>query len=262
MAENIIEIRNLNTGYGRELVHRHLNLDIKRGEILAILGDSGCGKTTLLRSILMLQKPISGMIRLFDTDILTAGPREIEQVKQRWGVLFQKNALFGSLTVLENIVFLLNEFTNLSPALQREVALLKIVMVGLSAEVGNLYPAELSGGMQKRAALARAIALDPELLFFDEPTAGLDSKSAEDLDGLVLELRESLGLTIIMISHELNSLWHVPDRVAFMGEGKILEIGTMHELMQSKHPAIQKYFSGHYSAVYKQGMECRRKENR
>ncbi|SRR3989339_154254 len=250
MTENIIEITKLNTGYGHQQVHRDLNLTIKRGEILALLGDSGCGKTTLLRTILMLQKPNSGMIKLFGTDIVTANAQEIEQIKKRWGVLFQQNALFSSLTILENIVFLLNEFTDLPHELQREIALMKITMVGLSAEVAGLYPAELSGGMQKRAALARAIALDPELLFFDEPTAGLDPKSAESLDDLVLELRKSLGLTIVMISHELNSLWHVPDQVAFMGEGKILEVSTMQQLMQSQQPVIKKYFSGSYTEIY------------
>jgi len=251
MADAIIEINQLNNAFDNHIVHTDLDLEVKKGEILAILGDSGCGKTTLLRNMLMLHKPTSGTIRILGTDILKADMHAIEQVKKQWGVLFQKNALFSSLTIIENLTFLLDQFSHLSTQLKHNIALLKIAMTGLSVDTAPLYPAELSGGMQKRAALARAIVLDPALLFLDEPTAGLDPKSAESLDDLILNLRDSLGLTIVMISHELNSLWHVPDRVAFMGEGKILAIGPIKELIHNPHPKIKEYFSGHYSEVFR-----------
>jgi phospholipid/cholesterol/gamma-HCH transport system ATP-binding protein len=252
MTDDIIEIHDLKNAFGDNIVHQGLNLTVRRGEILAILGDSGCGKTTLLRSLLMLHRPTSGTIRILGTDILKADMRAIEHIKKQWGVLFQRNALFGSLTLIENLLFLLDTFNdNLPETLKYDIALLKIVMTGLPIQAATLYPAELSGGMQKRAALARAIVLDPTLLFLDEPTAGLDPKSAEGLDDLILNLRDSLGLTIVMISHELNSLWHVPDRVAFMGEGKILAIGPIKELIHNPHPKINAYFSGHYSEVFR-----------
>jgi phospholipid/cholesterol/gamma-HCH transport system ATP-binding protein len=260
MHDSIIEIRDLHNAFGDHLVHKGLNLEIKRGEILAILGGSGCGKTTLLRSLLMLHKPISGTIRILGTDILTADMRAIEQIKKQWGVLFQKNALFSSLTIVENLTFLLDEFSHLSDHLKHNIALLKIAMTGLPVDTAFLYPAELSGGMQKRAALARSIVLDPVLLFLDEPTAGLDPKSAEGLDDLILNLRDSLGLTIVMISHELNSLWHVPDRVAFMGEGKILAIGPIRQLIHDPHPEIKAYFGGHYSEVFRNATQKEHEE--
>jgi phospholipid/cholesterol/gamma-HCH transport system ATP-binding protein len=259
MHDHVIEIRQLNNNFGDNVVHHDLSLDINRGEIIALLGDSGCGKTTLLRSLLMLHQPISGTIRILGTNILTANMEQIEHIKKQWGVLFQKNALFSSLTILENLTFLLDEFSDLPDEFKRNIAWLKLSMVGLPPTSGVLYPAELSGGMQKRAALARAMILDPVVLFLDELTAGLDPKSAESLDNLILNLRESLGLTIIMISHELNSLRHVPDRVAFMGEGKILSVAPFTSLINNPHPAIKKYFSGDYSQRFKSN-NCREKK--
>ncbi|HLF67166.1 MAG TPA: ATP-binding cassette domain-containing protein, partial [Gammaproteobacteria bacterium] len=218
-GQSLIEISGLVNRFDSNIVHDHLDLNIDRGEVLAIIGGSGSGKTTLLRSILMLHQPNAGKIKVFDVDVLNCSPRQAEKVQRRWGVAFQNNALFSSLTVLENIMFPLKEFTDLSFELRRELALLKILLVGLKAEVSELYPSELSGGMLKRAALARAMALDPEVLFLDEPTAGLDPNSAGALDELIIHMRDDLGLTIVVVTHDLDTLWRVPDRVAFLGEG-------------------------------------------
>jgi len=241
---SIIEVKGLKNFLGGHWVHNDLNLTIQKGEIIAIIGGSGCGKTTLLRSLLMLLRPTAGMIKVFDTEITQCTPAQALQVQKRWGVLFQNNALFSSLTLLENVLFPLKEYAKLPKTMQNEIALLKIVLAGLEAEAGNKYPAELSGGMQKRGALARAIALDPELLFLDEPTAGLDPNSAGDLDQLILKLHDSLGLTVVIVTHDLDTLWTVPQRVIFLGEGKVLAAEPMRELVQNQHPLIRDYFSG------------------
>lgn len=240
----IIEITALKNQLGGRLVHDDLNLTVNRGEIIAIIGPSGCGKTTLLRSILMLQKPTAGKIDVFGTNIIKCSEATELEVQRRWGVMFQSSALFSSLSVLQNVMFPLQEYTQLSRAIQKKLALLKIGLTGLELDAANKYPAELSGGMKKRAALARAIALDPELVFLDEPTAGLDPKGAADMDTLLLYLRDSLGLTFVMITHDLDSLWRVPDRVVFLGEGKVLAAMPMAELTQQEHPLIKNYFSG------------------
>lgn len=243
--ENIIEVKHLKNQLGDTLVHQDVNFTIKRGEIVAIIGGSGCGKTTLLRSILHLLIPTGGTISVFGANIIDASEKELLSVQKRWGVMFQSSALFSSLTVLENILYLLDEYAALSSHSKKEMAKLKIAMSGLEADAAYKYPAELSGGMKKRAALARAIALDPELIFLDEPTAGLDPKSAGDLDDLILEMRKNLGLTFVMVTHDLDTLWYVPDRVIFLGEGTVLADQSMLELRENPHPAIQSYFSGH-----------------
>lgn len=241
---SVIEITQLKTKLGGQWVHNGLDLQVDRKEILGIVGGSGSGKTTLLRSILMLQRPTSGSIKVFDTDVTRAKVAQARSVRQRWGVLFQQNALFSSLTVLENVCFPLRTFTKLPSAIQEQIALLKIALAGLPLSTASKYPAELSGGMQKRAALARAIALDPELLFLDEPTAGLDPQSAEGLDDLVLHLRKNLGLTVVVITHDLDTIERVTDRVAFLGEGKVLAALPLTQLMEQQHPLIKAYFSG------------------
>lgn len=242
-AEDIIQITGLQNRLGGKLVHNDLNLNVKRGEIIAIVGASGCGKTTLLRSILMLHKPTAGSIRVFDTEVLGCSEKEAFRINSRWGVMFQSAALFSSLLVWENVIFPLREFTRLPLSVCKEIALLKIGLSGLELEASSKYPSELSGGMRKRAALARSIALDPELVFLDEPTTGLDPKSASDLDELILHLRESLGLTFVIATHDLDSLWRVPDRVVFLGEGRVLAAKPMRELVQESHPVIREYFS-------------------
>jgi len=243
-TETIVEVTGLKNFLGGRWVHEGLNFNLRRGEIIAIIGGSGSGKTTLLRAILMLLKPAAGSIKVFDIDVTHCNAAQALSVQKRWGVLFQNGALFSSLTLLENVAYPLKEYALLPAAVQAEVAALKIVLVGLEPDAGNKYPAELSGGMQKRGALARAIALDPELLFLDEPTTGLDPNAAGDLDRLILKLRESLGLSIIMVSHDVDSLWVVPDRVIFLGEGTVLADGPMVDVVNSDHPLIQEFFSG------------------
>jgi phospholipid/cholesterol/gamma-HCH transport system ATP-binding protein len=243
-AEPVIEIRNLNTRFGTAVVHENVSLTVRRGEIFALVGSSGCGKSTMLREIILLQPPVSGSIRVFGKEVVGLGGREALGLRRRWGVMFERGALFGSLTVLENVAMPLREHTDLSGQMIDELAALKIGLAGLPPSAGAKYPNELSGGMLKRAALARAIALDPELVFLDEPTAGLDPLSASGLDELVRQLKESLGLTIMMVTHDLDLLWRVADRVAVLGDGHVLGVGTMEELSRSEDPMVREYFYG------------------
>lgn len=254
MAKNtkVIEITELKNLLGGQWVHDGLNMIVEKGEIIAIIGPSGCGKTTLLRSILMLRKQTAGSIKVFGIDTLRCSEAEAMQLRRRWGVMFQSGALFSSLTLLENIIYPLNEYMNLPQAVQKEIALLKIALVGLEVEAAAKYPAELSGGMRKRGAVARALALDPELLFLDEPTSGLDPQGAGELDELVLELRDNLGLTFVMVTHDLDTLWRVPDRVFYLGEGKVLAALPMQEIVKQRHPLIRTYFSGPRSQIREQ----------
>lgn len=242
--ENLIDVRHLKNYLGGRWVHEDVNFTVKRGEIVAVIGGSGCGKTTLLRSILQLLTPTSGTISVFGVDVMKASYHAFLSVQKRWGVMFQSGALFSSLTVLENVMYVLKEYAGLSHQSQKELGKIKIAMSGLEPDAAYKYPAELSGGMRKRAAMARAIALDPELVFLDEPTTGLDPKSAGDLDDLILEMRKNLGLTFVMVTHDLDTLWHVPDRVIFLGEGKVLADQSMSQLYKNTHPVIQSYFSG------------------
>lgn len=243
-TDPIIQITNLSTNLGGTWINKGLDLSVRRGEILAIVGGSGSGKTTLLRQILMLQKSNSGSIKVFGIELTTASPVELLEVQKRWGVLFQQYALFSSLTVLENTAFPLHEHTNLDDDTINNLAMLKIILAGLPVSSANKYPSELSGGMQKRAALARAMVLDPELLFFDEPTSGLDPDSSAAFDELTLNLQATMGLTIVMVTHDLDSLWHVTNRVAFLGEGKVLCIDSVANLAANPNPMIQEYFKG------------------
>jgi len=245
MAEQpIIEIKGLSTYLGGHWVNKDLDLTVQQGEVMGIVGGSGAGKTTVLREMLWLQKPNSGSIKVFGTEITTASSRALLALQRRWGVLFQSNALFSSLTVLENVAFPLKEHTSLDHETINELALLKILMVGLPADAAIKYPAELSGGMQKRAAFARAIVLDPELIFLDEPSAGLDPNSAEGIDDLILNLQGTMGLTVVIITHDMDSLWRVTNRVAFLGEGRVLCVEPMAKLCVNPHPEIKQFFSG------------------
>ncbi len=243
-GEPVIELSHVATRFGDHVVHRDINLAILRGEIFALIGGSGSGKSTLLREMIMLHRPDEGTIHVLGVDILSLDERAAQQLLPRIGVMFQQGGLFGSLTVLENVGLPLREHTSLDNATIDDIAAMKIGLTGLAPETGAQYPSELSGGMLKRAALARALALDPELLFLDEPTAGLDPSSAAGVDELVLALREQLGLTVVMITHDLDLLWQVADRVAVLGEGTLQGLGSMQELSHLEAPAVRQFFDG------------------
>ena len=246
MSEPVIEISGLKNYLGGQWVHSNVNLNVEKGEILAIIGGSGSGKTTVIRSVLMLQKPTAGTIRIFGEDIATLSDEAANKLKRRWGMLFQHSALFSAMTVLQNIMFPMKELTTLDKDFIQELALLKLSLVGLPKEAANKFPSQLSGGMQRRAAAARAIALDPELLFLDEPTSGLDPLSARQFDNLIVFLRNALNLTVVIVSHDIESLKRCTDRVAFIGGGEIISVQPINELMKNKHPMIADYFS-HYN---------------
>ncbi len=239
-----IEVRGLVSAFGDHVVHDHLDLTVERGEVLGVVGGSGSGKSVLLRTIIGLKKPEAGEVRLFGRCTADISYSQWTGIERRWGVLFQHGALFTSLSVKENVQAPMREHTNLSAAEQDELAELKIALVGLPPGAGSLRPAELSGGMIKRAALARALALDPELLFLDEPTSGLDPIGAAAFDELIRDLSESLGLTVFMITHDLDSLYEITDRVAVIADKKIVAAGPVAELERSDHPWIREYFMG------------------
>jgi phospholipid/cholesterol/gamma-HCH transport system ATP-binding protein len=243
MSEPVIEIKGMKNFLGGQWVHTDINLTVEKGEILAIIGGSGSGKTTILRSLLMLLKPTAGSIKVFGEDIYNLNSERAFLLRRRWGMLFQHSALFSALNVLENVMFPMREFTQLEPEFIEELARLKVALVGLPDTAAGKLPSELSGGMQRRAAAARAIAMDPELLFLDEPTTGLDPRGARQFDDLVVFLRDSLNLTIVMVSHDIESLKRTTDRVAFVGDGKILSVEPINELMKNKNPLIADYFS-------------------
>lgn len=240
----LVEVSHVCTRFGAAVVHDDVSLTVRRGEIFGLAGGNGSGKSTLLREILMLQQPTSGSIRLFGRALSTISEAEVEALRHRCGVMFQHGALFSSLTVADNVAVPLREHTRLGSDLIREIVAIKVSLTGFPADGVGKYPNELSGGMRRRAALARAIALDPELLFLDEPTAGLDPTSASAFDELVLHLKESLGLTVVMVTHDLDSLWRVADRVTVLDTGRVLGTGSMEELARSADPVIRGYFHG------------------
>jgi phospholipid/cholesterol/gamma-HCH transport system ATP-binding protein len=243
MSTPIIDIKGLKNYLGGQWVHSDVNLEVEKGEIIAIIGGSGSGKTTILRSVLMLQKPTAGEIKVFGENIANLTEEGANQLRRRWGMLFQHSALFSGMTVLDNIMFPMRELACLEKKFMEKLAMLKLSLVGLPNDAAIKYPSELSGGMQRRAAAARAIAMDPELLFLDEPTTGLDPHGARQFDELILFLRDALNLTIVMVSHDLESIKNCTDRVAFIGEGKILDLAPVDKLMKNSHPLIADYFS-------------------
>lgn len=247
--EFAIRVRDLMVGFGRQTVLDHLSLDVRRGEILGLVGASGGGKSVLMRTIIGLIPRQSGTIEVLGQPIGGTHDRTTQGAAAKWGVLFQQGALFSSLTVRQNVQFPLRENLVLSQELMDEVAIAKLEMVGLRAQDGDKYPAELSGGMTKRVALARALALDPPILFLDEPTSGLDPIAAGDFDALIKTLQKTLGLTVFMVTHDLASLTTVCDRVAALADGKIVAIGPMRELLQSEHPWVRAYFHGKRSQM-------------
>jgi phospholipid/cholesterol/gamma-HCH transport system ATP-binding protein len=241
--EVVIKVRGLVTGFGAKVIHDHLDLDIHRGEVLGIVGGSGSGKSVLLNTIIGLNRAKEGTIEVFGEPIGFAEGAKMRALEMRWGVLFQEGALFSSQTIAENIQVPLREYTGMEQQLMDEIASMKIAMVGLPEDTAQKYPSELSGGMKKRAGLARALSLDPELLFLDEPTSGLDPISANLFDELIKGLQQSLGLTVVMVTHDLDSLRAIATRVAVLVDKKI-KTGTIEELRQDKHEWIHDYFSG------------------
>ena len=239
-----IRVRGLVNQFGAKVVHDHLDLDVRTGEVLGVIGPSGCGKSVLLRSIVGLIRPKEADIEVFGVNLTTADRIARRRIEQGWGVMFQDGALFSMLTVRENVMAPMREHLDLSPALMRELADMKVVMVGLEPDAAAKRPAELSGGMKKRAALARALALDPKLLFLDEPTAGLDPISAGRFDELLRALADALGLTVFLVTHDLDTLGAVCDRVCVLQNKNVLAIGTLEEVRADPDPWIQEYFSG------------------
>ena len=240
----VILIKDLIVGFGDQIVLDHLSLEMRAGEILGVVGASGGGKSVLLRTIIGLLRKRHGIIEVFGVDQDKASEELRRALERRWGVLFQQGALFSSLTALQNVQFPIREYLNLSPRLIEEIALAKLEMVGLNADVRGKYPSELSGGMVKRVALARALALDPDIVFLDEPTSGLDPIGAAEFDALIRTLQRTLGLSVFMVTHDLDSLHTVCDRIAVLSEGRIIATGPIETMLASEHPWLKSYFRG------------------
>ena len=255
-AETIITIRGLKNSFGDQVIHDDLDLDVRRGEILGVVGGSGTGKSVLMRSIIGLQVPDAGDVQVLNENMIGREEDEAKNIRRRWGVLFQNGALFSTLTVAENVEVPIREyFPFIKPPLLDEIASYKIAMSGLPANAGPKFPSELSGGMRKRAGLARALALDPELLFLDEPTAGLDPIGAAAFDDLILALQKRLELTVFLITHDLDTLWAICDRVAVLADRTVVAVGTIEELLALDHPWIQEYFNGPRGRAAAAGMK-------
>lgn len=242
--EPIIRVRGLVKRFGDHVVHEGLDLDVRRGEIIGIVGGSGTGKSVLLHQIVGLLKPNAGQIEVFGQSVRDTSQEEYRAMRSRWGVMFQDGALFSSLTVRQNVEVPMREQLDLPPELRKILADIKVRMVGLTDNAHNKYPSDLSGGMRKRAGFARAIALDPEIVFLDEPTAGLDPIGAAAFDRLIQQLQSALGLTVFMVTHDLDSLYAICDRIAVLAEKKVLAVGTMADMLKVDHPWVHEYFHG------------------
>jgi len=240
----IVDINGLWTKYGRTVVHQDLNLEIEQGEILSIVGGSGTGKTTLLRQMLGLERPARGCVKVFGEDISEINAEQLQQLRNHWGMLFQQGALYSALTVFENIAQPMRELKVLPEDLVRDAVLLKMNMVGLGPEQANKMPSDLSGGMVKRVALARALALEPKLLFLDEPTAGLDPDLSEAFVALIKSLHRELGLTVVMVTHDLDTLFALSTRIAVLAEKHVIALGPLQDLLKVDHPFIKEFFLG------------------
>jgi phospholipid/cholesterol/gamma-HCH transport system ATP-binding protein len=243
-SDVVISVRDLVVSLNERTILNQLSLDVRRGEVLGFVGGSGQGKTVLMRTIIGLLPKTSGLIEVFGVDLDKAGEEGRHRIERRWGVLFQQGALFSSLTCIQNVQFPMREYLNLSPRLMDEIAIAKLEMVGLKPDVRDKYPAELSGGMIKRVALARALALDPEIVFLDEPTSGLDPIGAGDFDELIKTMQQTLGLTVYMVTHDLDSLHAICDRIAVLSDGKVIVEGPMEAMLACEHPWVKEYFRG------------------
>lgn len=258
----VISMRHIVTRFGDTVIHDNVNLTIYEGEIYAILGGSGSGKTTLLREMNMLLRPTAGEIDVLGHNILHISSQTAQWLRSQWGVLFQFGALFTSLSVAENIAISLNEYTKLSKKIVRKIVESKLEMVGLEAKVANLYPSELSGGMVKRVGLARALVMDPKLLFLDEPTSGLDPVSAEAFDNLITQLRSLLKLTIVIVTHDIDSIFNIVDRMAVLRDKQVVAEGTLPQILSSNHPFIRIFFGGNRAKVRIEAMMEHKKDGK
>jgi ABC-type transport system involved in resistance to organic solvents, ATPase component len=242
--KEVIRVSDVVTRFGDNLVHDRVSLSVREGEIYGLMGGSGSGKSTLLKEMILLLRPESGSIRVLGKDLARLRFEEAAWLRRQWGVLFQSGALYSSLTVAQNVGMKLREYTRLPEKVIDEIVRMKIRMVGLPDHAAGLYPAELSGGMVKRASLARALAMDPRLLFLDEPTSGLDPIGAEAFDQLILKLRDMLGLTVVMVTHDLDSIWTIVDRFAVLGDRRVIAEGTLEEVIRQPHPIVRQFFWG------------------
>ena len=259
IAETVIEVRNLTKRYGRNIVHQHLDFDVRRGEIVSIVGGSGSGKTTLMRQILGLERPTSGSIKVFGEDMATLDKEEARLMRVRSGMLFQQGALFSSLSVFDNIAQPLRELGKVPEDLLRDIVMLKLEMVGLPCKHASKMPAALSGGMVKRVGIARAIALEPELLFLDEPTAGLDPQASDEFVELISALHRALGLTVVMVTHDLDTMVALSTRVAVIADRKVIVAAPVEEVAAYDHPFIREYFLGLRGRLALQGLSPERR---
>jgi phospholipid/cholesterol/gamma-HCH transport system ATP-binding protein len=243
----VIEVKGIVTRFGERTIHDNLSLHIDKNEIYGILGESGSGKSVLMKEMIMLLKPNAGEITVLGHKLNEISYKEAQALRREWGVLFQFGALYSSMTISENIEVQLKEYTNISKEMRNKLVRSKINLVGLGSHVGALYPSELSGGMIKRAALARALAMEPKLLFLDEPTSGLDPVGARNFDSLIVELRDMLGITVVMITHDLDSIFNIVDRMAVLADKHVVAEGTLKNVLQSQHPFVEEFFKNDYT---------------
>jgi phospholipid/cholesterol/gamma-HCH transport system ATP-binding protein len=244
MTEKIVEVKDVITKFGKKIVHDKVSISINKSEIYGLLGGSGSGKSTLLNEMIMLLRPNSGSISILGKNILNISIKDTLYLKHNWGVLFQSGALFSSLNIKDNIDVLLKEYTDLSVQTRNDIIKLKIKLVGLDMDVLDLFPSELSGGMVKRVALARALVMDPKILFLDEPTSGLDPIGAEDFDTMLVNLRDMLGFSVVMVTHDLDTVWNIVDRFALLGNSKVVAEGTLEEVLKMDNILVNQFFKG------------------
>jgi len=243
----VIKVENVVTRFGERVIHDGMNLHIDENEIYGILGESGSGKSVLMKEMIMLLEPNAGEVTVLGKPLSNISFKDAQELRSNWGVLFQFGALYSSLTVAENIEIQLKEYTNISKGMRDKLVQSKLSLVGLEPHVGALYPSELSGGMVKRAALARALAMEPKLLFLDEPTSGLDPIGARNFDALIVELRDLLGITVVMITHDLESIFSIVDRLAVLADKKVVAEGSLENVLQSQHPFVEEFFKNEYT---------------
>lgn len=247
MNNTVIKVEGIVTRFGERTIHDGVNLHIEKNEIYGILGESGSGKSVLMKEMIMLLEPSAGEVSVLGKILSNISFEDAQLLRSDWGVLFQFGALFSSLTIAENIAVQLKEYTNISDMMRDKLVRSKLALVGLEPHVGSLYPSELSGGMVKRAALARALAMEPKLLFLDEPTSGLDPIGARNFDALIVELRDLLGITVVMITHDLDSIFSIVDRMAVLADQHVVAEGTLENVLQSKHPFVEDFFKNEYT---------------